>query len=94
MDLVYATGYKKAVCSACMEDKGAIRAALLDYHCMLKVKGEMDKFCDGLSAVGVLQFIKQYPSIMRPFFVDTEEGKVNSGLCLLLLPIITYIVQS
>jgi hypothetical protein len=79
IDLVCATGYKKALCNVCMEDKGAIRAVLLDYHCMLKVKGEMDKFCDGLSAVGVLQFVRQYPDIMKPFFTDTQQGKVNSG---------------
>ncbi len=28
--------------SVCMKDKGNIRAALLDFHCLLKVKGEMD----------------------------------------------------
>ena len=79
MDFLCATGYKKAVCTLCVEDKGNIRAALLDYHCLLKVKGEMDQFIEGISAVGVLEFVKKHPDVMKHFFVDTPQGKVNAG---------------
>lgn len=79
LDLLCATGYKKAICTLCVKDKTSIRAALLDYHCLLKVKGEMDHFSDGLSAVGVLSFVRKYPDLMRGFFTDTEQGKLNAG---------------
>ena len=40
-ELLFVTGYRKAIGS---QDKGNIKAALLDYHCLLKVKAEMDQF--------------------------------------------------
>ena len=79
LDFLYATGYRKAVRDMCVQDKETIRAALLDYHCLLKVKAEMDKFCDGLSAVVVLSFVRKYPEVMKYFFTDTQHGKLNAG---------------
>lgn len=79
LDFLCATGYKKAVCTVCMKDKGNILAALLDFHCLLKVKGEMDQFIEGMSSVGVLECIKKHPDVMKQFFVDTPQGKVNAG---------------
>ena len=37
-ELLLATGYRKAICSLGLEDQGCLKASLLDYHCLLKVK--------------------------------------------------------
>ena len=52
-----------------MSDKGRVRSALVDYHCMLKVKSEMDAFAEGLQVLGVLTMIRMYPDLFKPLFV-------------------------
>ena len=37
-----------------MSDKSALRSTLLDYHCMVKVKAQMDQFAEGLDELGVM----------------------------------------
>ena len=64
-ELLLATGYRKAICRLGLEDKESLTAALLDYHCLLKVKAEMDQFANGLEEVGVLQYVKEHPN-MKP----------------------------
>lgn len=45
--LLYATGFRKAMCSLTLLDRPAIVAALLDFHLLVKVKAEMDQFKEG-----------------------------------------------
>ena len=45
-ELLLSTGFQKPICSLAMEDKECLRSVLLDYHCLLKVKAEMDQFAD------------------------------------------------
>ena len=56
-----------------VSDKAHLKSALLDYHCMVKVKAEMDQFSDGMQTLQVLDFIKLYPEQMRPLFVATNN---------------------
>ena len=51
-DLLLQTGYRKPISSLTTTDKKEIISALLDYHVMLKVKGAMDQYMDGLEALG------------------------------------------
>ncbi len=67
--LLHETGFRKPTCRLSMSDKSRLRSALVDYHCMLKVKAAMDQFAEGLQELGVLQLIKQYPELMKPLFV-------------------------
>lgn len=78
-EMLLSTGYRKALSRLSLEDKANIRAALLDYHCMLKVKAEMDQFGEGLADAGVLQYVKQYPGIMKPLFTCDEYKPVSAG---------------
>ncbi len=56
-----------------MSDKPAIKSSLLDYHCMIKVKGAMDQFAEGLEELRVLQLIKRFPALTKPLFVSTNQ---------------------
>ena len=59
--LLMETGYRKPVIHLTLDDK---RAALLDYHCMLKVKASMDQYAEGLEQLNVLQLMQKFP---KPF---------------------------
>ena len=51
-DVLLITGYNTAICDLRVDDKVSLKAALIDHHCLLKVKVEMD---DGLADCGVLE---------------------------------------
>ena len=80
ISLLQETGFRKPVCMLTVSDKAHLKSALLDYHCMVKVKAEMDQFSDGM-----LDFIKLYPEQMRPLFVATNNV-VTAGLLVKLCP--------
>ena len=78
--LLLESGYsRKAVCDINRSDFSEVRSALLDYHCMLKVKSAMDQFCEGLQELHIHDMIKQYPELMKSFFTSTFTV-VNAGL--------------
>ena len=78
-DVLLVTGYRKAICYLRLDDKVRLKAALIDYHCLLKVKAEMDQFMDGLADCGVLEHIRQYPDLMRPLFTDCSHKPLTAG---------------
>ena len=65
-ELLYATGFRKAVCSLGLQNVPIIKSSLIDYHCILKVKAEMDQFLDGLSIFGILDAVRAKPDVMEP----------------------------
>ena len=64
------TGYRKPLSSLVMLDKAAIQKTLRA-HILLKVKPELDQFCEGLKTCGVMESTLQYPSLMAPCFTCT-----------------------
>ena len=59
---------------------GGQKQALVDYHCLIRVKAEMDQFRDGLTDIGITDFLKQYPDITRPLLTSTSHGQIDAGL--------------
>ena len=57
-------GFRKPTCMVTLSDRAALRSALVDYHCMIKVKSAMDQFIEGLQTLSVLDWIKKYS---KPF---------------------------
>ena len=80
MDLLLTTGFQKPVCALEVEDRSSIRSALVDYHCLIRVKAEMDQFRDGLTDVGITDFLKQYSDITRPLLTSTSHGQIDAGI--------------
>ena len=70
LDLLAQTGFPKATCSLTLDDGKRLASALIDFHCMLKVKAAMDQFKDGLKAFGLLSLLEEKPALWKPLFVD------------------------
>lgn len=45
------TGFQKPICRLAIQDKECLRLVLLDYHCLLKAKAEMDQFAERLKSL-------------------------------------------
>ena len=45
-------GYRKPVTKLTVTDIEALKCALVDHHCMLKVKAYIDQFIEGLEVLG------------------------------------------
>lgn len=83
LDLLMATGFRRAVSQLTLADRDYVVSALLDYHLMGKVKAEMDQFIDGLSTLGLLDVIRANPEKFEPFFLHSNV-KLTSGIIILV----------
>ena len=54
------TGFRKALSAVTTSDKDALTSALLDFHLLLKTKGALDQFVDGLKSLGVVAAVRAY----------------------------------
>ena len=68
-DFLHATGFRKPIKNLTLSDKHILETSLVDFHCFIKVKGEMDQFMDGLSTLGILDIIKNSPEVIKEMFV-------------------------
>lgn len=65
------TGYRKPLPSLVVADKNFIMDTL-KAHIILKVKPELDQFCEGLSTCSVLEYTQKYPSLMAERFTLSQ----------------------
>ena len=72
-DFLLQTGYRKPISSLVATDKQEVISALLDYHIMLKVKGAMDQYMAGLEALGLLERIRENPSVWKALFTKPSH---------------------
>lgn len=72
------TGYRKPISSLVIEDKSNI-VKTLKTHMLLKVKAELDQFCEGLKTCNILEAVIKNPSVMSPFFISAEV-KLTAGM--------------
>ena len=78
-DQLHQSGYRKPLCRLDLNDKNTLKSALVDYHCLLKVKAAMDQFCDGLQRVGALQLVRTHPKLLKPLFVADTSRVLTPG---------------
>lgn len=78
-DLLLETGFKKPLKQLGLSDCERLQTVLLLYHCVLKVKAEMDQFREGLSALGVLTAMENNSSLMKCFF-QPQALRISSGI--------------
>ena len=83
--LLMETGYRKPLIHLTVSDKPGLRAALLDYHCVLKVKAAMDQYAEGLQQLKVLDLMRKYPLLTNPFFISDGEKITSSEFVLFVL---------
>ena len=72
-DLLLETGFKKPLTQLELSDKQRVQSLLLNYHCILKVKGEMDQFREGLESLGVMKALSRNASLLKLFFVSPRK---------------------
>ena len=74
------TGYRKPLSSLVMSDKESLKNTLKT-HVLMRVKPEIDQFCEGLRMCGILETIRRYSTLMAPYFNYTPVN-LTSGVCL------------
>jgi len=50
-ELLLSMWFQKPICRLAIQDKECLRSILLDYHCLLKAKAEMDQFAERLKSL-------------------------------------------
>lgn len=50
------------------------------HRVLLRRVAELDQFAKGLQALGVLDAIKRYPALMRPFFTRDGVQHLTAGI--------------
>jgi len=73
------TGFRKPLSSLTVEDVPVLQGTL-KAQVILKVKPELDQFCEGLETCGVLHAVTKYPSLMAPYFLWTDVD-LTPGAC-------------
>ena len=73
------TGYHKPLSTLTVTDVPMLCNALRSHHGIIKVKAELDQFCEGLETLGVLQSVKKHPNLMRPLFVASSYVQLTRG---------------
>ena len=65
--------------SLTLNDRDEIVGVLTLYHTLIKVKAEIDQFVEGLQCLGIDWYIKQYPELMEPVFVNINCKSLTAG---------------
>ena len=67
------------MCQVTTTEKDEVASAMVDFHLMAKVKCIMDQFMEGLNVFGLLDKIKQQPSVWEPLFVYSSALRLTEG---------------
>ena len=79
--LLLQTGFTRPLQDLTVADKDNIITGLKQYHCMIKLQAEMDQFCQGLDELGILQYVREHPAVMRQLFVcDKLSLNLTAGM--------------
>ena len=83
--IVFETGYRKSLTLLTLKDRDELIASVKIYHCLIKIKAEIDQFLDGLKSLDVYWYIKTYPELMMQLFVDVPNKRLlTAGLYVLI----------
>ena len=77
--LLFETGYRKPPRSFTLADRNEIVSLLTTYHCLIKVKAEVDQFIEGLKVLNVDELVRKHPNEMKPFFLDGFFEPLTAG---------------
>lgn len=72
------TGYNKPLHRLSLGDVADIRASVVDYHCMIKVKAAMDQFMEGLDMGGIADYVRTHLDLIRPLLQHMPQS-INPG---------------
>lgn len=82
--LLLDSGFLKPFSAITLHDKTTIIDVVALHYVILRTKGELDQFSEGLGTCGVQQYIEKYPDLLREFFcigqVHLTAGNYNKIL--------------
>ena len=61
-----------------LKNCGLAMQTVMLHDVLLKRKEPLDEFCKGLSSLGILDLVKAYPDLMKPYFVHDEKKQLKS----------------
>ena len=77
--LLVDSGYSKPLTTLTMADKISMVQTVTLHSVLLQTKAELDQFCSGLRALGVLDAIQEYSHLFRDFFTITGYQPLSAG---------------
>ena len=77
--MILEAGYTLPVSCIGMEGKPELLRTLMLHHCLLRSKAILDQLKLGLSALGVLDALSKYPTILEPYFVAGKQPPLTAG---------------
>ena len=63
LNLLVQTGFRKSVTCLTRYDAPSVSNAMVEYHCMIKVKAAMNQFKNGLNALGLWEMFQECSAI-------------------------------
>ena len=61
-----------------LKNCGLAMQTVMLHDVLLKRKEPLDEFFKGLSSLGILDLVKAYPDLMKPYFVHDEKKQLKS----------------
>ena len=61
-----------------LKNCGLAMQTVMLHDVLLKRKEPLDEFCKGLSSLGILDLVKAYPDLMKPYFLRDEKKQLKS----------------
>ena len=75
--LMLETGFRRPLSTLVMADLCLVVKTVKN-HLLMRVKGEMDQFLEGLADCGVGEMVRKHPDLMAPRFLHTDV-QLNRG---------------
>ena len=80
-ELLMECGYNKPVAKVELGDKPNIIQTVTLHKVVLASLAELSQFRNGLSAIGVLPALKEYPFLLSPYYsIDDINDQLTSGI--------------
>ncbi len=64
-----------------MEDKIGLIQSITLHHVLLKSKGEIDQFGEGLSCLGTRSYVVKYPQLLKEFCTIKGKQPLTADWC-------------
>ena len=77
--LLLETGYRTPLACLKLTHKASLCQSIREYYAIIRVLPEVNQFAEGLDTLNVLNMIKNYPTLMKPLFVDVCRKKFDKG---------------
>ncbi len=84
-DKLMECGVNKPVTAIVWEDKISLVQSVTLHYVLLKSKGEIDQFREGLSCLGTRSYITKYPRLLKEFFTIKGKQSLSAGNTSLLI---------